>query len=90
MARREVVEIQCDRCGKIETQSKNEVSDEHVHEFQGAFRGELVTFADLCKRCRGTVENIFSRLLREKEEEPDQGKVKLATGSGKPKITVAQ
>ena len=81
MGRRKVVEIQCDRCGKTEVQTESEVQPEGAREIICKFKGEEVSFADLCRRCRTTVENIFKRLKRDVEEAPEVV-TKLPTGSG--------
>lgn len=68
MARREVMEVVCDRCGRKETQDRDQVSDELEAEF--TFHGETVKFEDLCHSCRGAVENYFNKLARKKEDKP--------------------
>jgi hypothetical protein len=85
MARREVIEITCDRCGRTETQNKSEVIAEGSTELSVSFRSVEVSFQDLCRRCRGTVENLVSRLRMEKEEEDEPVNGKRPVGSKKSK-----
>ena len=68
MSRREVVEIKCDRCNRLEIQSKDEVSPERVKELTCTYGKETLVFKDLCRTCKKTVENIFSRLRRDPEK----------------------
>jgi hypothetical protein len=84
MARREVVEIVCDRCGKKDLQEKQDLQD--APELEVSFRGEKKTYKDLCLRCREAVRGYFLRMTKQEEEttkapaapapEPDGGKKK--------------
>jgi hypothetical protein len=74
MARREVIEITCDRCSKTETQPK---SSEPIQtpELRITFHGVTTEYGDLCVRCRSAVENYFKSMTkRNDEEEKAQGK----------------
>lgn len=90
MGRRKVVEITCDRCGKTETQSESEVSPADQAELTIVFKGETTAYEDLCKRCRGTVENYVVRLRREKDDTPEQTPDKQPTGTKKGFLGLAQ
>lgn len=65
MARREVLEITCDRCGRTETQTSVETPKGGSPEVEAKFHGEVVSFNDLCKRCREAVKGYFSRIKKE-------------------------
>lgn len=71
MGRRKVVEIQCDRCGRTETQNESEVSTEEVPELHLVWAGAPTNFQDLCRRCRETVKNYVQRILLEVEEKKE-------------------
>ncbi len=78
MARREVIEITCDRCGKRETQEKNEVTPAALPEFQGVLvtpEKMDVKFEDLCRKCRETVTNYFKRIAKATKENGDGKKL---------------
>jgi hypothetical protein len=64
VARREVVEITCDRCGRTETQNSEELPKLDGPELDASFHGEHITFQDLCKRCRDAVDGYFNRLAK--------------------------
>ncbi len=67
MARREVIEISCDRCKRIETQGKTK-EDIPRPEFTITLRGKTTSYEDLCKRCRDTLANCYSSATKAKEE----------------------
>ena len=68
MARRQVVEITCDRCGKVETQPLQQgVRPEF--ELEIMFQGQEIKYEDLCTRCRGAVENYFKSMTKQPDEE---------------------
>lgn len=64
MGRREVIELECDRCGRVQTQGKDEVFDGEGAEFTFTFRGKTVAYTDLCKTCRGTISNYVDRISK--------------------------
>lgn len=67
MAKREVLEVTCDRCGRVETQPKADVHAEV--EFFMRVHGEEVKYDDLCKRCRESLKNYAAKIRREVKEE---------------------
>jgi hypothetical protein len=69
MARRDVVEVTCDRCGRTETQTSTETPKGGSPEFHGTFHGETHQFNDLCKRCRDAVKGYFERLCKKIDEQ---------------------
>lgn len=85
MARRDVVELQCDRCGKPDLQPPDQPVKEGQREFTLEFRGRRIVFADLCRKCRATISNYCDMFdLEQKKQSRDaaegkQGaKLKLA------------
>ena len=74
MARREVLEVTCDRCKKTDLQSKDQVKEEL--ELVATFHGKKVEFDDLCTKCRSAVEGYFNRMakIEEPKKEPAQEK----------------
>lgn len=69
MARREVIEVTCDRCGKVETQTTSELRQDVSSELAVTFHEETVSFGDLCRRCRVAVDGYFKKLVKKAEEE---------------------
>lgn len=80
MARRKVVEIRCDRCDRVEHQQESEISSDEVPELELSVRGEKVTYQDLCRRCRSSVENYVNR-LKMLYDRPDEDEGKKPTGT---------
>jgi hypothetical protein len=81
MARREVVEVKCDRCKKVETQNKDEIASSSnitaPPEFTLHYGQKSVTYQDLCRGCRKAVGNYVKKLAMEDEDEkaPEKPKV---------------
>jgi len=76
MARREVVEIICDRCGRTETQEPSQAGKAAKVELVIEFQTERHEYEDLCMRCRKACEGYFKSMTKqtEKEEaEPEPG-----------------
>ena len=71
MARREVIEITCDRCERTETQAPGAIAqrDKMTHEFTVTLHGKTQQYEDLCKRCRGTLSNYFDKIIKAKDDE---------------------
>jgi len=66
MARREVLEVTCDRCKRNDLQEKGQLVD--TDELVATFRGQTVKYKDLCRRCREAVEGYFKRMVKVSEE----------------------
>jgi hypothetical protein len=81
MARREVIEITCGRCGKVETQTAEELPKEDGNklEFQLRFQGKKISYDDLCRRCRRTLENYVEKITM---PPPKEREVKNPAGAG--------
>lgn len=71
MARREVIEIICDRCKRVETQAPSSVPDKEkvAQELIINFHGKKVVYDDLCRKCRKTVSNYYDKIIKAPEEE---------------------
>jgi len=83
MARREVVEIICGRCGKVETQTADELPEKeggNKFEFQLRFQGKKLAYDDLCRRCRRTLENYVEKIVMPPAK--DKEEVKNPAGAG--------
>jgi hypothetical protein len=70
MARREVIEVTCDRCGRTETQSVDDKGSAEA-EVTVTFHGETYSYDDLCKRCRNAVKGYFDRIAKKTEDQPE-------------------
>lgn len=69
MARRQVIEVKCDRCGKTETQENRNHSGASVPtEMTVSFQGKTVSYEDLCTRCRGACEGYFKSITKQTEK----------------------
>ena len=67
MSRREVVEIVCDRCKRTDIRPPEEVQEDPV--LSVTFKGETVTYDDLCRRCDDTLGNMFKRMVKQGPDE---------------------
>lgn len=73
MARREVVEVLCDRCKRVEMVPKGEalpVSNEPY--FSIHFGAQSASFTDLCKKCREALAGYFAHCTLAKKDEPQE------------------
>ena len=70
MARRQVVELICDRCGKTETQEPSQVASAQpgVPELVVGFLGDKHEYMDLCLRCRKACEGYFKSMTKQTEQ----------------------
>jgi len=71
MARRDVVEITCDRCNRVETQLTGEVArrDDMKYELTASYHGETIQFEDLCHRCREAVKGYYNRIAKKADDQ---------------------
>jgi hypothetical protein len=69
MARRDVIEVTCDRCKRKETQCSTDMPTGGSPEVDATFHGERITFNDLCKRCREAVGGYFGRLAKKVDDQ---------------------
>ena len=72
MARRQVIELSCDRCGKVETQPVVEQTRASKFELEISFNGQEVKYEDLCRRCRSACENYFKNMTKQPEPEEEK------------------
>ncbi len=79
MARREVVEVTCDRCGKVETQSSDVApkGEDAKDEVLVIFHGEKASFEDLCKRCRSAVKGYYERIAKKADDQAPAANTKV-------------
>jgi len=76
MARREVIEVICDRCSRTETQEPSEAGKAYETELTVTFEGETVEYKDLCMRCRKACDGYFKSLTKQSDkDEPDTAPV---------------
>lgn len=64
MARREAIEVTCDRCGKVEIQTSGDLWTGKGTLFEGSFEGNAAVYEDLCKTCRKAVRNLYARIAK--------------------------
>lgn len=57
MARCEVVQVQCDRCKRVEMRPPT--PPKALPDFELVFVGKRVKFDDCCERCRTTLERLI-------------------------------
>ena len=71
MARREVLEILCDRCKKVEVVPKEVGGRENKQALSMTYYGQPVTYGDLCKRCRGALDSYFKKISLQQADDED-------------------
>ena len=69
MARRQVIEICCDRCGKTENQESGTLPSGLQKEFSVTFHGKTTEYVDLCLRCRSAISGYVGHACRARDEE---------------------
>ena len=62
MARQEVVMIKCDRCGREELQPASTQTEKAHPDFESQFKGQRMSYQDVCKRCEETISLTLQRL----------------------------
>jgi hypothetical protein len=63
MAREKVEKIQCDRCKRAELRTlAPNTPDIRPPDFEASFLGQKLVYADLCEKCRETLQNIWKDL----------------------------
>lgn len=70
MARRQVVEVVCDRCSKVETQGIDEDPNrrsKNGKEFELTFHSRTIEYEDLCIRCRKAIDGYVKQISKEVE-----------------------
>ena len=88
MARREVLEIVCDRCQKKDLQTKDQLSEEP--ELVATFRGQKTEYKDLCLRCRDAVMGYFTRMTKRDEEKKEPDVQAAPAAESAPHVVVPQ
>jgi len=73
MARKQVLEIKCDRCGRVETQPILEGEDGSSKVALKLEHGGKVTeYEDLCTRCDQAIENYVKQIRKETDPQVDE------------------
>lgn len=75
MARREVTEVICDRCKRVETQAQGDrpkIIGGGSYEFKISLLGDETAYEDLCVSCRKTLVNYHSKIIKAKMDPPAQ------------------
>jgi len=75
MARREVIEVICDRCKRVDTQAPGDrpkIIGGGSHEFKISLLGDETAYEDLCVSCRKTLANYHSKIIKAKMDPPAQ------------------
>ena len=70
MARRQVIEVVCDRSKRKDLQEKEELTDEAEIELH--IRGKVTSFKDLCGRCREACTSYANRILKVDDKAEDK------------------
>lgn len=68
MARRQVLEIQCDRCNRVETKPVAANSGDAACVLTVTFKGKTISYEDLCTKCEKAVEGYFKNMTMQKDE----------------------
>lgn len=89
MARKQVLEVICDRCNRVETQEFDQNPKAHsggdVDEMVLRFHSRTIKYGDLCIRCRKAVEGYIKQIAKEVESKPREGSKKTSNESSLPK-----
>lgn len=73
MARREVVEVLCDRCKRVDLVPKNEAPPEGAEPFFKIQLGDQsVAYVDLCRKCREALTGYFKHCTLVKKDDAEQ------------------
>ena len=78
MARREVIEVICDRCGRTETQAQGdrpEATGGGSYEFKISLHGKETSYEDLCVSCRKSLANYYAKIIKAKMDPTEKAEV---------------
>jgi hypothetical protein len=70
MVRRQVIELKCDRCNRVENQDSYTLPAGVTKELTITLHGKTVEYIDLCKRCRDAIQNYYNSIT--KQEVPEK------------------
>lgn len=88
MARKQVLEVICDRCKRVETQEFDQNPKAHsggdVDEMVLRFHSRTIKYGDLCIRCRKAVEGYIKQIAKEVEPKPKEDTNKAPAAQKKP------
>jgi hypothetical protein len=60
MARQPVVQIQCDRCKRVQLLPVG--PEKAIPDFHAVFNNKQIIYTDLCEHCKKTIDNIWIEL----------------------------
>lgn len=91
MARREVIEVVCDRCKRTDNQLKDAVPNTGGEpELVIILHGKKTVYTDLCRSCRETVTNYHGSITKDrKKAEPTEKDATPAPKEGEPAVSTA-
>ena len=67
MARLEVVQVQCDRCKRVELQAVSPVAKVQP-DFEARFDANRLVYGDLCTHCRETIARLWQAMAEWERE----------------------
>jgi hypothetical protein len=73
VAKKQVVELICDRCGRTEYTEPVIPADPPDYALVLTFKERTIQWEDLCSSCDKAVTNYVKQLMREAKEEPEPG-----------------
>lgn len=68
MGRQQVVQINCDRCTRVEHRPLKDMPPEGEFAFRGIFLGEKLEYQDLCSGCEEIVRLRWKDIQRELQQ----------------------
>lgn len=78
MARREVVEVVCDRCKRTDNQTKDSLpKTDGSAEVVITLHGKTTTFHDLCRSCRKAIANYHEGMVNYRRKANKDGEPKV-------------
>lgn len=71
MGQQPVIQITCDRCSRVEHKPLSEAKvspkkgEEIKYMFSGTYKGDHVSFEDLCAGCESILDNHWEKMARQ-------------------------
>jgi hypothetical protein len=69
MARKAVVQVVCERCGREELQPVSDKAKTDT-DFVASYKGQSLKYEDLCGYCKETLDNLWKDLAQWKRTQP--------------------
>ena len=84
MARQQVIEIECSRCGRKEylKPDPKKSDEEETVDLLVSFMGETVQLKDLCSKCVTTCRNYFEGMKKDVKTRRAEAKKRRSSGGG--------